>query len=143
MALLACLAVVGCGSDEQLAAGTAERLHDAVATARAAAADGDRAAALRALDRLGRRVTEAEREGELAEAEAEALRHGVARARARVRQEVEAPAPAPTATSEPTATPEPTVVPDEDEEEEDEDDEESGEGPPGLQKKDKAKGKDR
>ncbi len=96
IALLACLAVAGCGSEERLAAGTAERLHDAVTTARAAAADGDRDAALRALDRLDRRVTEAAGDGELAEADADALRRGVRRARASVRREVEPPAPAAT-----------------------------------------------
>jgi hypothetical protein len=110
IALLACLAVAGCGSEERLAAGTAERLHDAVATARSAAANGDRDAALRALDRLDRRVREAERAGELAQTDADALRRGVRQARARVRREVEAPAPAttpvPTATAEPTAVPE-------------------------------------
>ena len=109
ISLLACLAVAGCGSEERLATGTAERLHDAVATARAAAADGDRDAALRALDRLDRRVREAAGDGELAEADADALRRGVRRARASVRREVEPPAPA--ATPVPTATPEPTAAP--------------------------------
>jgi hypothetical protein len=130
--VLACLATAGCGSGERLAAGTAERLHDAVATARSAAADGDRDAALRALDRLERRVAAAERDGELTGADADALRRGAAQARARVRREIE---PAPTPTPAATATPAPTAVP--------EDDAKPGKGKKDKPGKGKAKGKGR
>jgi hypothetical protein len=110
IAVLACLAAAGCGSEPQLTIGAAGRLHDAVATVREAAADRDRDGALRALDRLQERVAAAEREGELDAADAAAIRRGITHARARVRREIAPPAP-PAATAEPTA--EPTAAPDE------------------------------
>src|ERR671933_623725 len=89
---------------ERLSAGAAAELHGQVDAARAAARDGDRAGALRALNRLDAGVRRAEADGELSGDDADALRRGVAQAKAQVRREVPAPAPTP-ATSE---TPAPT-----------------------------------
>jgi hypothetical protein len=102
---LASLAVAGCGSDPQLGAGAAGELRSDVDAVRAAAGEGDRAGALRALDRLAGRIDRAEADGELAACDASALRQGVRRAKRQAEREV--PEPAPEATPEPTATPEP------------------------------------
>ena len=110
IAVLACLAAAGCASEPRLTIGAAGRLHDAVATVREAAADGDRDSALRALDRLPERVAAAARDGELDAADAAAIRRGITHARARVRREIAPPAP-PAATAEPTVTPEPAEEP--------------------------------
>jgi hypothetical protein len=108
IAVLACVAVAGCGSEPRLAAGTADRLHGAVEEARTTAADGDRDGALQALDRLERRIDAAETDGELSNAEAAELRRGAGRARRQVRREIQPPAP-PAATAEPEPTPTATL----------------------------------
>ena len=102
--------VGGCGGEEPtLSKGSADELHAQVAAVRSAADDGDRAAALEALEGLSARVRDLEAGGSLAEADAAALRRGIERARRKVREEVGPAAtatPAPTATA--TATPEPS-----------------------------------
>lgn len=112
---LAALALGGCGSDAPtLGKRSAEELHAQVAAVREAAGEGDRAAALKALEELSGTVRSLEDKGSLAEADAAALRRGIARARRRVRAELAAPEPAATvtATATPTATstPEPTAT---------------------------------
>jgi uncharacterized protein YceK len=106
VALMVAAGLAGCGSDARLSAGAAAELHGQVDAARAAARDGDRAGALRALNRLDAGVRRAEADDELSGDDADALRRGVAQAKAQVRREVPAPAPTP-ATSE---TPAPTQV---------------------------------
>ena len=103
--VVAALALVGgCGGEEPtLSKSSADELHAQVAAARAAAGDGDRAAALEALDGLSAQVRDLEAGWSLAEADATALRRGIGRARRKVREEVATPATA-TATPEPTAT---------------------------------------
>jgi hypothetical protein len=118
-ALIAAMAVValgGCGGDEPtLSSGAADELHAQVSAVRDAAGEGDRDAALEALDALRARVRELESGGSLAEADADALRRGIGRAKRRVRREVAAPAPTatptPTPTATATATAEPTAEP--------------------------------
>ena len=96
----------GCGGEEPtLGKSSADELHAQVAAVRTAAGDGDRAAALEALDGLSEQVRDLEAGGSLAEADATALRRGIGRARRRVREEL---APAPTATATATATAEVT-----------------------------------
>jgi hypothetical protein len=106
--VVAAVALVGgCGGEEPaLSKRSADELHAQVAAARSAAADGDRAAALEALDGLSGQVRDLEAGGSLAEADAAALRRGIGRARRKVREEVAAPAATATATA--TAAPEPT-----------------------------------
>ena len=109
--VVAAVALVGgCGGEEPtLSKGSADELHAQVAAVRSAADDGDRAAALEALEGLSARVRDLEAGGSLAEADAAALRRGIERARRKVREEVGPAAtatPAPTATA--TATPEPS-----------------------------------
>ena len=118
-AVLAALALAGCGSEPGLSSGAAEELHSGVDAVREAADAGDRDGALRALDELRARVDDAD----LAEADAVALRRGIRRARRRVEQEVAAPQPTPEATVEPTpeatAEPAPQGPPDDKEPKED------------------------
>jgi len=102
---LAAVVLGGCGKDQPvLSTGSADELHAQVAAVRAAAADGDRAKALKALDGLAEKVRGLEDGGSLAAADATALRRGIGRAKRKVREEV---APAPTPTPAPTATPTP------------------------------------
>ena len=109
---LAAVALGGCGSDEPaLSKSSADELHARVAAARTAAGDGDRAAALEALDGLSAQMRDLEAGGSLAEADAMALRRGIGRARRKVREEVAAPAAIATATPEPTATATATATP--------------------------------
>ena len=118
---LSALALAGCGGGPALSPGAAETLHAQVAAVREAAGKGDRGGALKALDRMERRVGELQDDGAVARADADALRRGIGRARRRVRAEVEESAPAatvaptttPSATSTPTAgaTAEPTPAP--------------------------------
>jgi hypothetical protein len=103
------VAVVGCGGEPTLSADSADELHAQVAAVRDAAQEGDRDAALEALDGLADQVRDLEAGGSLAEADADALRRGIGRARRRVRAEVAEPAPTATATA--TATPVPTATP--------------------------------
>src|SRR5215218_4380492 len=109
--VMAAVVLGGCGGEPTLSAGAADELHAQVAAVRDAAQDGDRAAALEALDGLADQVRDLEAGGSLAEADANALRRGIGRARRRVRAEVAeptaTPTPTPTATPVPTATPEP------------------------------------
>lgn len=107
--MLAAVTVGGCGGEPTLSASAADELHAQVAAVRTAAQDGDRAAALEALDGLADQVRDLEAGDSLAEADADALRRGIGRARRRVRAEVAepTPTPTPTATPVPTATPEP------------------------------------
>jgi hypothetical protein len=111
--VVAAVALVGgCGGEEPtLSKSSADELHAQVAAARAAAGDGDRAAALEALDGLSAQVRDLEAGGSLAEADATALRRGIGRARRKVREEVAAPAATATATPEPTATATATPAP--------------------------------
>jgi hypothetical protein len=113
-ALIVALAAVvlgGCGSEQPvLSRGSADELRAQVAAVRSAAADGDRAKALDALDRLADQVRDLGADGSLAEADAAALRSGIGRARRRVRAEV-APAATATATPVPTATATATPAP--------------------------------
>jgi hypothetical protein len=111
--VVAAVALVGgCGGGEPaLSKSSADELHAQVAAARAAAGDGDRAAALEALDGLSAQVRDLEAGGSLAEADATALRRGICRARRKVREEVAAPAATATATPEPTATATATPAP--------------------------------
>lgn len=107
--LLAAVALGACGGEEPaLSARSAEELHAQVAAVRDAAAEGDRAAALKGLDGLAARVRDLEGEESLAAADATALRRGIARARRRVRAEIAEPAATATATA--TATPVPTAT---------------------------------
>jgi hypothetical protein len=109
--VLAAVALGGCGEEPSLSAGSAEELHAQVAAVREAAGEGDRDAALEALDGLAARVRELEDAGSIAASDATALRRGIGRARRRVREELAEPAatatPAPTATAAPTAEPAP------------------------------------
>ena len=103
--LLVALALGGCGDEEPvLSARSAEELHAQVAAVRDAAAEGDRAAALKGLDGLAARIRDLEGEEALAAADASALRRGIARARRQVRAEIAEPAATETATPVPTAT---------------------------------------
>jgi hypothetical protein len=106
-----CLAVAGCNAEPRLEAPAAEALRGDVADARAAARDGDRAAALSALDRVHDGIEQAEAGGELDEREAANLRQGVRRAKRRVDQELAEPTatatPAGPATGEPGEGPDP------------------------------------
>jgi hypothetical protein len=152
--LLAAVAFQACGEDQTLSAGSADDLRGQVAAVREAAGNGDRDAALEALDGLEADVKDLEAGGSLAEADADALRRGIGRARRRVRAEVTEPTPeptpAPTATPEPTPTPVPTEPEDDGGEEGGEpgtgNDEQKGKGETqgkGQGKKDKGKeGKD-
>ncbi len=100
---LAAVALGGCGGEEPtLSKSSADELHAQVGAVRSAAADGDREAALEALDGLSGQVRDLEAGGSLAEADAAALRRGIGRARRRARAEL-SPAPTPTPTA--TATP--------------------------------------
>ena len=102
---LAAVALGGCGGEEPtLSKSSADELHAQVGAVRSATADGDRAAALEALDGLSGQVRDLEAGGSLAEADAAALRRGIGRARRRVREEL-SPAPTPTPTPTATATP--------------------------------------
>jgi len=106
---LAAVALCGCGDETPvLSKGSADELHVRVAAARTAAADGDRAKTLKALDGLAGQVRDLEDGGSLAAADATALRRGIGRAKRKVREEV---VPAPTSTPTPTATPVPTATP--------------------------------
>jgi hypothetical protein len=111
--VLAVVAVAGCGSEPQLSASAAKALHKDVAAARTAAQQGDQDAAVRALGSLEKRITTAEKDGELSSAAADALRRGAARARRRAAREIAAPQPTPepTATATSTSTPTPTATP--------------------------------
>ena len=100
--VLAAVALGGCGGDATLSASSAEELKAQVAAVRQAASDGDRAAALEALDGMADQVRDLEAGGSLAKADAAALRRGIARAKRRARAEIAEPEPA--ATAEPTAT---------------------------------------
>ena len=102
----------GCGGEEPaLSKSSADELHAQVAAVRSAAADGDRAAALEALDGLAGQVRDLEAGGSLAAADADALRRGIGRARRKVREELAAPAATATPTPTPTATPTATAAP--------------------------------
>jgi cell division septation protein DedD len=102
---LAAVALGGCGGEEPtLSKSSADELHAQVGAVRSAAADGDRAAALEALDGLSGQIRDLEAGGSLAEADAAALRRGIGRARRRVREELAAPAATTTATPTPTPT---------------------------------------
>ena len=111
IAVLAAVALSGCGGDTPLGASSAQELKAQVAAVRKAASEQDRAAALKALDGMADQVRDLEAGGSLAKAEADALRRGIARARRRARAEIAEPEPAataePTATATATATPEP------------------------------------
>ena len=108
--LLVAVALGGCGGEEPtLSARSAEQLHEQVAEVRDAAAEGDRAAALKALDGLAGQVRDLEGDESLAASDATALRRGIARARRRVRAELAEPEPEPEPTATATATP--TAVP--------------------------------
>ena len=109
--VLAAVALGGCGGEPSLSAGSAEELRAQVAAVREAAGEGDRDAALEALDGLAARVRELEAGDALAEADATALRRGIGRAKRRVRQEIAAPAPTATATPSPTPTATATAEP--------------------------------
>src|SRR5688572_8617149 len=86
---LAAVALGGCGGEEPtLSKSSADELHAQVGAVRSAAADGDQAAALEALDGLSGQVRDLVAGGSLAEADAAALRRGIGRARRRVREEV-------------------------------------------------------
>jgi hypothetical protein len=106
--VLAAVVIGGCGGEPTLSASSADELHAQVAAVREAARNGDRAAALEALDGLADRVRDLEAGGSLAEADADALRRGIGRARRRVRDEVAEPtataAPTPAGTAEPAPT---------------------------------------
>ena len=102
IAVLAAVALAGCGGDATLSASSAEELKAQVAAVRRAASDGDRAAALETLDGMADQVRDLEAGGSLAKADAAALRRGIARAKRRARAEIAEPEPA--ATAEPTAT---------------------------------------
>ena len=129
------LALGGCGDEEPvLSARSAEQLHAQVAAVRDAAAEGDRAAALKGLDGLAARVRDLEGEEALAAADATALRRGIARARRQVRAEIAEPAATETATPVPTATEAP-------EGEEDDEGSEPGTGDDEQKGKGKGKGK--
>jgi hypothetical protein len=114
-ALIVALAAVvlgGCGGEvPALDRSSADELHAQVAAVRSAAADGDRAKALEALDGLAGQVQDLEAGGSLAKADADALRRGIGRARRKVRDEVAAQTPTPTATATPAATPTATPAP--------------------------------
>ena len=138
--LLAAVALGGCGGEEPtLSARSAEELHAHVATVREAAAEGDRAVALKALDGLAGQVRDLEAEESLAEADAAALRRGIGRARRQVRAEIAEPAATATASPVPTAT----VAPEHEEggEPGTGDDEQKGKGETEGNGKGKAKGK--
>jgi hypothetical protein len=105
----ACLAMAGCGSEQQLEPATAGALSEDVAAIRAAAREGDRPGALEAIERLRDRIDRAEDDGELDDAEAAALRQGVRRAERRVGHEVAESAA--TATPDDPATGEPPPPP--------------------------------
>ena len=102
IAVLAAVALGGCGDGETLSASSAQELKAQVAAVRKAASDQDRAAALEALDGLADQVRDLEAGGSLAKADAAALNRGIARAKRRARAEIAEPEPA--ATAEPTAT---------------------------------------
>ena len=109
IALLVAAALGGCGGEEPaLSERSAEALHAQVAEVRDAAAEGDRGAALKALDGLADRVRDLKDDEALAAADAAALERGIARARRRVRTEIVEPAA--TATATPTPTPTPTAT---------------------------------
>ena len=114
---LAAVVLGGCGSGEPvLGKGSADELHAQVAAVRAAAADGDQAKALQALDGLADEVRKLQDGGSLAAADATALRRGIGRAKRKVRDEVApaataTPTPTATATAQPTATPAPAEPP--------------------------------
>src|SRR3954447_3325506 len=74
--VLAAAALAGCGGGPTLSAGSAEDLHAQVAAARHAAAEGDGAAALAALNRMERKVGQREDGGSLADADADPLPRG-------------------------------------------------------------------
>jgi hypothetical protein len=96
---LTAVALGGCGGEEPtLSKSSADELHAQVGAVRSAAADGDREAALEALDGLSGQVRDLEAGGSLAEADAAALRRGIGRARRRVREELAVPAATATAT---------------------------------------------
>jgi hypothetical protein len=102
---LAAVALGGCGGEEPtLSKSSADELHAQVGAVRSAAADGDRDAALEALDGLSGQVRDLEAGGSLAEADVAALRRGIGRARRRVREELATPAATATATPTPTPT---------------------------------------
>jgi hypothetical protein len=109
--VLAVVAAAGCGGEPSLSASAAGELHARVAAVREAAEQGDREAALEALDGLADQVRDLETGGSLASADADALRRGIGQARRRVRAEVVEPTPTATATPAPTATPEPAGKP--------------------------------
>jgi hypothetical protein len=141
--LLAAVALGGCGGEEPtLSASSAEQLHAQVAEVRDAAAEGDRAAALKGLDGLAARVRDLEAEESLAASDATALRRGIARARRQVRAEIAEPAATATATPVPTATAPPEAPEgEEDGESGTGDDEQKGKGEAQGKGKGKAKGK--
>jgi hypothetical protein len=104
------VALGGCGGEEPtLSASSADELHAQVSAVRDAAAEGDRAAALEALDGLAAQVRDLRAGGSLAAADATALQRGISRARRHVRAEIAEPAA--TATPVPTATPSATAPP--------------------------------
>jgi hypothetical protein len=107
--VLAAVALGGCGGETSLSASSAEELRAQVAAVRQAASDGDRAAALEALDGMADQVRDLEAGGSLAKADADALKRGIAGAKRRARAEIAEPEPA--ATAEPTATATATPVP--------------------------------
>jgi len=108
--VLAAVALGGCGDEASLSASSAEELKAQVAAVRQAASDGDRAAALEALDGMADQVRDLEAGGSLAKADAAALRRGIARAKRRARAEIAEPEPAATAEPTATATPTPTAT---------------------------------
>ena len=108
--VLAAVALCDCGDEASLSASSAEELKAQVAAVRQAASDGDRAAALEALDGMADQVRDLEAGGSLAKADAAALRRGIARAKRRARAEIAEPEPAATAEPTATATPTPTAT---------------------------------
>ena len=68
--VLAAVALGGCGGEASLSASSAEELKAQVAAVRTAASDGDRAAALEALDGMADQVRDLEAGGSLAKADA-------------------------------------------------------------------------
>lgn len=103
--------VAGCGSSSspRLSAAVAERMNQAVAATRAAAAAHDEEKSMGALSALSGIVSREARAGHLSAADHRALRTAIARARRRVELEVKARAPQPTAP--PPAAQEATPVP--------------------------------
>jgi hypothetical protein len=143
--LLAAVAVAaiagGCGQEGRLDPDAARAMHRDVDRVRAAVAAGDRAAGLRALDALERRVSRAHEAGRLADAAATGLQERIDAARRRLRREVAEPEPTPEPT--PESTPEPAApAPTGGEGDEEKQDEDTGKKHEKGEGKGKAKGKE-